>query len=249
VFRILDPNGAAEFEAIAEQVGALDGPLRDLVFDAVNLVSSAGAFFRGVFPVETPYFWWGEAVELPWHQNYRSISDDGLSRDFLPIVDEVADIARALSIGFDLHGASPESARTYSCMQTDGSKKATIQGLAVETMHAVDQFLFGIAEARTIDAMPWLSVAYQNLIECTCQAQLILGFASVNARSAAMARHRENHAMKLQVRDWYEKHQKDYKSMDAAAEAAVEKIVPVKFRTARAWIGEWAKHLRSASTP
>lgn len=69
---------------------------------------------------------------------------------------------------------------------------------------------------------------------------------SLSARKAAIKRHAENYAMKEQVFDWCAAHMHEYSSMDAAAEAAAGKIVPVTFRTARSWIGEYRKKGQSA---
>ena len=57
--------------------------------------------------------------------------------------------------------------------------------------------------------------------------------------------------MKAQVLEWYELHKANFPSLDSAAEAVVvtEKLVPVTFRTAREWIGEYARRIRSARTP
>ena len=68
------------------------------------------------------------------------------------------------------------------------------------------------------------------------------------ARTAAMARHAENHSLKAEVFAWCDANAADYKSMDAAAWDIAGKIAPVVFRTARDWVGEWKK-LRSAGTP
>ncbi|WP_176314666.1 hypothetical protein [Burkholderia vietnamiensis] len=67
------------------------------------------------------------------------------------------------------------------------------------------------------------------------------------ARSGADARHAENRAMREQVFEWCAQRLNEYPSLDAAAEAA-QSVVPVKFRTARAWVGQYAKRLRSAGT-
>jgi len=66
---------------------------------------------------------------------------------------------------------------------------------------------------------------------------------SVNASKAAIARHAENRAMKSDVFEWCKEHLQEYPSMDKAAEAIAGggKLVPVAVRTARDWIGEWAK--------
>jgi len=63
---------------------------------------------------------------------------------------------------------------------------------------------------------------------------------------AAIKRHAENRGMKKQVLDWCALHLHEYASMDAAAEAIAGKLVPVKFRTARSWIGDYRKQEQSA---
>lgn len=69
---------------------------------------------------------------------------------------------------------------------------------------------------------------------------------SVAASKNAIKGHAENHAMKAQVFAWCEANIQDYPSMDAAAEAVAGKLVPVAFRTARKWIGEYRKKGQSA---
>ena len=69
---------------------------------------------------------------------------------------------------------------------------------------------------------------------------------SLAAKKAAIKRHAENYAMKEQVFAWCAAHIQDYRSMDAAAEAVAGKLVPVAFRTARSWIGEYRKQGQSA---
>ncbi|TSD59070.1 hypothetical protein FFI97_001690 [Variovorax sp. KBS0712] len=64
----------------------------------------------------------------------------------------------------------------------------------------------------------------------------------------AASRHAENRAMKAEVFAWMDEHNAKYRSLDSAAEAIANKVAPIKFRTARDWIGEWKK-LRSAGTP
>ena len=63
----------------------------------------------------------------------------------------------------------------------------------------------------------------------------------------ALKRHSENQAMKAEVFVWLDSNMANFKSMDAAAQAAI-KQQPIAFRTARDWVGEWKK-VRSAGTP
>lgn len=65
------------------------------------------------------------------------------------------------------------------------------------------------------------------------------------ATKAARERHREHHAMKAEVFEWLDVNMIAYNSMDSAAEAIAKSVAPIKFRTARTWVGQWKK-LRSA---
>lgn len=65
--------------------------------------------------------------------------------------------------------------------------------------------------------------------------------ATANAQKAALARHRENHAMKDDVWRWYEAHGHEYTSLDKAAEAVAGSVVPITFRTARRWISDFRR--------
>lgn len=66
-------------------------------------------------------------------------------------------------------------------------------------------------------------------------------------RRGADARHAENRAMKAQLFEWCAVHLTKFKSLDAAAFAVAQIELPITFRTARSWIGEWKK-LQSAGT-
>ncbi len=71
---------------------------------------------------------------------------------------------------------------------------------------------------------------------------------SIANSNAAIKGHAENRAMKAEVFEWCALHLREFSSMDAAAEAitGARKLVPIKFRTARAWIGEYQKREQSA---
>lgn len=58
------------------------------------------------------------------------------------------------------------------------------------------------------------------------------------SKKGAQARHAENRAMKEEFLNWYADNKDNYPSMDAAAEYAAGKVVPVKFRTARGWLSK-----------
>ena len=57
---------------------------------------------------------------------------------------------------------------------TVNPEKSYMQGLAVETMLLADGCLSLLAEAKLVEAIPWLIAAHQRTIDCTCQAHQIL---------------------------------------------------------------------------
>ena len=65
---------------------------------------------------------------------------------------------------------------------------------------------------------------------------------------AAIKGHSENRAMKQEVFTWLDTNMPQFKSMDDAATAITGKVAPIKWRTARDWVGAWKK-IRSAGTP
>lgn len=67
-------------------------------------------------------------------------------------------------------------------------------------------------------------------------------------RENAKKAHSEHYAMKQQVFAWLDGNMANFKSMDGAADAIAGKVVPIGWRTARDWVGQWKK-LRSAGTP
>lgn len=251
-FHFIKPGEQNDHIQLAEALNAGRFGTEGAIFDAVALADSAGLFFRGSFPMEAPHFAWGALLNLPWHSEYWTVSTDGQSFRPNPIGEEVLRIAEELkNVAASPDDHNPWQQLTYHSELLSKSNKLLMQGLATEVLLSVDGFLCHLSGGFLSEALPWFAAAYKNIIECTCHAQQILGYASENARTAALSRHRENHQMKAQVWDWYAQHKDEYPSMDKAAEAVVGpvKLVPVSFRTARAWIGEWVKNLRSARRP
>lgn len=250
LFQFIQPGEIADWPGKYPTLFVDQAELEDTVFSAVNLAQSADAFFSGIYPVQSPQFWWGDGVELPWYKDYwiPAGADNGLSPR--PIRKEVEEIASLLRASVD-HSSSgdPWSQASFLTEAFMNSDKLMMQGLAVEAMLAVDRFLSCISKKEFIDAMRWLTVAHVSIIECVVQAQKILGSISQNARVAANARHVEHRAMKADVFAWLQKNETVELKMDRAADRLMAaKIVPVTWRTIREWIGEWKK-LQSASTP
>ncbi|MCS0631666.1 hypothetical protein NX786_20270 [Telluria mixta] len=60
------------------------------------------------------------------------------------------------------------------------------------------------------------------------------------ARMGAKAKNKETEQIRNRLEAWYAQHHTQFKSMDAAAEAA-RKQEPISFRTARQWLSEYKK--------
>ena len=104
-------------------------------------------------------------------------------------------------------------------------------------------------QARTDDRHEhaWKNLARAEFYLGYLTARISIATTSQHASKGAEARHAENRAMKEQVMQWLDDHRDKFPSMDATATAISKDVVPVQFRTARAWVSEWKK-LRSAGT-
>lgn len=68
----------------------------------------------------------------------------------------------------------------------------------------------------------------------------------IPARKNARKRHAETNDMKVEVSAWLDRNMQKFKSMNSAAEAII-RLQPIKFSTARVWVGEWKKQRGAAS--
>lgn len=251
-FQFVDPDDGGDTQTLVKRLAGDDDDRLDLCCDAVELLRSAGVFFRGVFPTQTVHCWWGDGVNLPWADAYWLPSaEEGVK---LPksIKREAEQMAGELLLSWDdqIYGGRDQPAWgvSFGDAAMIASSEILMKALAVEVMLCVDGFLVRQDQGNQAQSMRWLAAAYKGIIECTLQAQFILGNPSENARIAAQARHRENHDMKRQVFAWLDQNFTRFKSMDSAAEAIAGNVVPVKFRTARDWIGQWKRCPPSART-
>lgn len=230
--------------------------IRPLYFQAADAAVSAGHFFRGVYPFESPMYLWGKFYWLPWAKKYTLPADAPQDAEPVDITDEVCSIATDLLAmrkllgfkGFGLtEGAALEFA-SYHVKRKSSDPTSSVQHLAVETMLAVDEGLFALDANDIPHAALAIITAHQTLIECCCVAQGVLGFASDKARDAANVMHQENRACKKQVFDWLDANMSRCPTLDAAADEIAEKVVPMKWRTVRGWITEWNRErgLRAA---
>jgi hypothetical protein len=124
-----------------------------------------------------------------------------------------------------------------------GAKDNRMRVSAIESLlEALDSVCWGEQLSHTKTLREELNRS-SKLVE-----ERVKNLISLQASKAAIRRHEENRAMKSQVLDWYAIHKHEYGSKDSAAEAVAGKLVPVTFRTARSWISEAAKRVRSART-
>ena len=189
-FHLIEPGGRIDKLQLAKSLDADRFGIRDAIFDALDLADSAAAFFRGLFPVESPHFWWGEAIALPWHADYCAKSDDDNdSVHPLSIRDESMGIAREL---FDVADSEmytgPWPHVTYESEKLTKSDRLKMQGLAVEAMLCVDGFLRHVSAGFIAESVSWLTAAYTNIIECTSQAYRILDSERARAATSPLPR-------------------------------------------------------------
>jgi hypothetical protein len=186
--------------------------------------------FWGVFSEDTLFLDWHKAERLlPWANESP--------KNTVQLVNSIA--ASQTSADFDW------DAWWRSIGDISADSKSQVEQIAVAGLLALDRFLeellfrgnLRVAMRKQIDVYHWLTNVHAFLRERVLRSQ------SDVAVIAANARHAENRSMKKQVWEWYEANEQNYRSMDAAAEAIADKLVPVTFRTARGWIGECRKKM------
>lgn len=223
-----------------EKAGNAKGALR-LASDAESLACSAVAFYIGIYPAESPYFFWGAGIPLPWARdtarNFRPKPFDELA--FRRIVVELRRIGTCDSDGW------PSNAVTYQSHVLGSTRKTTIQGLAVETILALDEYLEHLLRGKAVIAIPWLSAAYANLIEAACQCWELFGNGDERSRAGGIERHRRDpkQAEKNFVLACYHRWRANplrYKSKAAFARDMLSKCTHLKSqKTIEDWVREW----------
>jgi len=217
-----------------------------VIFDDVNdLAECALCIFRGRYPVESPFFFWGKSMDLPWFDQYWK--EDGEFLSPIPIASEIAAIQDELAAVAEERSPTIFPANTYASEHLLSDLRLKVQGLVVETLMSIDAFVELVLRDKIFEAMPWLSSAYKFEMEVSHFAWAVADRSS-NARSAANARHVDTRAMKKLVFEWCDENMSRFSSMDDAALDIAETFVPQKFRTVRDWMTYWKK-LRSAGTP
>jgi hypothetical protein len=174
-FHFIRPGQSADANQIAGIVGARRHDMEDLVHDAVNLASSATQFFRGIFPVVTPHFFWDYGTPLPWLEDCPNSNSKEHPSSAIAMLRDATKVAERLESIADVDpDAEPQWGLTYFSDALTVSDQSEMQGLAVEVMLAVENFLASLQSGSVTQAMRWLSVAYKDLIECSSHAHEIL---------------------------------------------------------------------------
>lgn len=112
-----------------------------------------------------------------------------------------------------------------------------------------------LALAHCVEAMrPGLGIDHQWLNVCWAHNAIgrlrgSISGATSGAREAiadraklgAAARHKENRDMKDEAFAWLNLNMERFSSLDSAAAAIAGSVLPITFRTARDWVGQWKK--------
>ncbi|QQN72073.1 hypothetical protein [Comamonas testosteroni] len=120
----------------------------------------------------------------------------------------------------------------------------------------ISKILIILIEVHALKSTPWVIKDVNELSKRVFMTQIEIykSTSSISsysmAKKGADARHKENRDCRADVFKWADKNMKSYKSMDAAALAIAEKLVPQKFRAVRQWLTDWKKlqKLRSTGT-
>ncbi len=239
-------NGKYLTEVAIKFAAEASNPQVQEIFNDVNdLADCALSIFRGLYPVESPFFFWGEGKELPWIDPYWM--HDGREFRPMPVETEIVAIQDELAAVSGEKSPTIFPANTYLSERLSSDLRLKVQGLVVEALMSIDAFVELVLSDKIFEAMPWLSSAYKFQMEAAHYAWPVADRSS-NAKSAANVRHADTRAMKKIVFDWCDENMSRFSSMDDAALDIAETFVPQKFRTVRDWMTYWKK-LRSAGTP
>jgi hypothetical protein len=142
------------------------------------------------------------------------------------------------------------------------NSKALIDSRNMENIRhrtqAANEVILGMEALSYAESLLAIDDAQASIVESLSRgatpavvAQLVKEARSKSAKAAANIKNKENQQMKRDVFEWCSANISKFDSMDRAAEAiaGTGKLVPVTFRTARDWIGQWAKAQRSARKP
>ncbi len=108
----------------------------------------------------------------------------------------------------------------------------------VQTIRASESEDWNKAWLNAMDAMFWAGFAVGINQMNGAVRDVLKREKSSFARRGAQSAHSENRALKQQAIEWYEANKSTFRSKDAAAAEISQKVVPMKFRTVRDWLGK-----------
>lgn len=223
----------------ADSEGLLLDSFRDSIdVEIESLAEAALLFFRGAYPVESPYFAWGEVKTLPWAETYSASESDSpvsIAPDLESIAQKLLETAS---------GAGRPSMLTYMC-DSLSTAQLKMQGLAVELLLTLDDLLNHLDRTEYLEAILLMSESHKYVSEMTIQAERLL--APTMALKGADARHRKMRELKNWVLEEYNrgtfasKHNASYALADAAIEKARELGTRLSPQRAQKTIYDWLR--------
>jgi hypothetical protein len=168
-FQALKASGWEARENLRNTIARTE-PLATCVLGALDAAHTAGSLFRGVYALPLAFLEHKvELVRLPWHCDYFELDEGGR---YVPNQAAEEDIERIAERLRDL-GCECRRGGTFLLEAIEPREKWILQSLAVESMIAIDGQLMSIKAGDLAGALWWQTLAFENLMECQGQAQLV----------------------------------------------------------------------------
>ena len=159
-FRYLEPGVHAEWPEVARTVYARGKAEDASVRNAVDMAYDAADLFRGCIDPE------GDALFLPWSDEYFKPAVDGNGMTEMPIRVEVEKVISILLSDERGLASGRWDVSTYYFDELNRSEKTRVQGLAVEAMLCADIYLHFLRKRNLSKATAWLSAGHKKLAKC-----------------------------------------------------------------------------------
>jgi hypothetical protein len=179
-FQALKPSGREATDEFTKYSKTITEPLSICVQNALDVADSAGALFRGWYPIPIAQSdgIYGDRLGLPWRSDHDEVGKSWASVD--------AEIERFAE---NLRGEDWSFCATFSSQAPRWSppEQWVLQSLSVEVMMAIDNVLMSIKAGDLAGALWWQQYANTTLIECHGQADVVLGTSHHDGRTASCA--------------------------------------------------------------
>ena len=173
-FHYVEPGKIVSAADMARKLGVeLTPPYMSAISQALDLADSAQEFFCGVFPLQSPSRLWGDGCWLPWATDYFPWVASPASRE-RQIRAEVEHIAASLAPVSDDADPSFWWPPSYFWSSVPDTDKGLLQGVAVDTLLAAEQYFRVLRKIGPSEAASWMSPIYVGIIECTTLAHTTL---------------------------------------------------------------------------